>query len=1094
MSICERHMTRWTRVPIAFGFLFSRRLSASWAVFVLAAALSGCAAARPPATPPVVSALGPWERIGSDPALPDERQGYVRAGDTVRLAAAVNSVAALQLQLSAPDKPATGVEISADPFTPADEPSTPHGKTIGLQPTAFPISLYRMWPVTVDRYPTWYLRSVGPHQRRQFFDAMVPIDAPRHGQPFTLAAGDRIALWVEIRIPRSAMPGRYRTTLTVREGHGQSSRLPIELWVRDVFLRPETSLPVLAGVQLSPVLEAHTRHAPNNLRAALADADARRVLTSAFTLLHDHGLSPFTSEVHPQLSQDIDGKVRVDWTAYDAFCGPLIDGSAYDDCRPAAGWPLPVDMAQPDPVQYDGIASPAYAAVLTQYLDAVRSHFNEKGWLRRAWVWFNLARDPQPASDEIERFRRVASLMRGPATMPASAPETPHPPLVSTLIPQSMTPFGWANFRPIDVADDVGIWATPARYQHRPALDRSRSAGQRTWLAPDQPPFAGSLAVVAPPVHPRSLPWQAFLQGSDALILRKTTDWPDKPFDEPIRDSAQPSDTSLLYPGEFFGLKAPIASVRLKRLQLGLQDYQLLRLLEEQGHGETARLLAGSLIKAWGSEAYGDNFLDGLFGRRTDDPGVWQLAHDLLLDEAAAAVTDPPGRLHDPAANRDAWARFLSATRRIEVTPESSRVTVLLPTADDDSAGPMTRAQRMLTVTHDVAVRSEMRTELHGDLRLGPLPPGGRSVTDLVPVGPLAEMGLARRRLAWELDGPLPCNLDGHYLQRIRLDAAAAGEVEVDAALSIVQAPPAGRPIAVDGNLSDWLPGEHNTAGDFRLICSGRAFPPAKPASSGPRPQASSLAAADRPAALSQTVAYFCRDAATLYIAVHAATPAVADRTAAWEQSGGWDRSPDRSGTPPQSITSDISYDGLFPVGDDLVEVLIDPTNRGTLSDDLYHIVIKSNGIAVFERGLGMSPAIGRVQPWPGPPPRHAVVRTDFGWSAEIAIPLAALNPPPLSKGRAGVGSDVAQPPSAVVGSHVAQPPEPSPLGKGLRGDRVGSPEWAGSDVAQPPAAVTVWGLNITRLEPIRGEYSDWARAPRYCYDPRTLGNLLWPE
>ena len=38
-----------------------------------------------------------------------------------------------------------------------------------------------------------------------------------------------------------------------------------------------------------------------------------------------------------------------------------------------------------------------------------------------------------------------------------------------------------------------------------------------------------------------------------------------------------------------------------------------------------------------------------------------------------------------------------------------------------------------------------------------------------------------------------------------------------------------------------------------------------------------------------------------------------------------------------------------------------------------------------------------------------------------------------------------------------------------------------------------VWGINLARLEPVRGEYSDWSRAPRYCYDPRTLGNLVWP-
>jgi hypothetical protein len=137
-------------------------------------------------------------------------------------------------------------------------------------------------------------------------------------------------------------------------------------------------------------------------------------------------------------------------------------------------------------------------------------------------------------------------------------------------------------------------------------------------------------------------------------------------------------------------------------------------------------------------------------------------------------------------------------------------------------------------------------------------------------------------------------------------------------------------------------------------------------------------------------------------------------------------------------MRSEVEYDGLMPADEDLVEILIDPTNRATRSDELFHVVLKSSGVAVFERGVGVKPPIGEVRPWPGPAPSHGVIRTDFGWSAEIGIPIHSLGP----------GS----------------------------------------------AKATVWGLNIARLEPQRGEYSDWAGAPRYCYDPRTLGNLIWPD
>jgi hypothetical protein len=124
----------------------------------------------------------------------------------------------------------------------------------------------------------------------------------------------------------------------------------------------------------------------------------------------------------------------------------------------------------------------------------------------------------------------------------------------------------------------------------------------------------------------------------------------------------------------------------------------------------------------------------------------------------------------------------------------------------------------------------------------------------------------------------------------------------------------------------------------------------------------------------------------------------------------------------------------MTPVGEDLVELLIDPTNAALRIDDLYHVVIKSNGVGLFEKGIDLKPAVCRRVVWPGDPPRHAVARTSYGWSAEIAIPLSAFGP-------------------------------------------------AGNNA--------VWGLNVARNEPTRGEYSDWARAPRTCYDPRSLGNLL---
>ncbi|MEK6642921.1 MAG: hypothetical protein AABZ08_03365 [Planctomycetota bacterium] len=989
-------------------------------------AIGGCVRPTVVVPPPVVSAVGPSQRVMVEARVSDEAFFDPMTG-RVRLGGAVNSVVAFQLMISALNAPASGIQLAVDDFAvvaPIDRATTQAAEdTTGSVTARDSVRMYRQWPVVVERYANWYLRSVGSSRRREIPDALVPMDAPRNGQPIDLSPGKNVVIWVEVGIPRDARPGDYLSMVTIHSVGSTDVRVPVDLKVRDVFLPTEALMPAFAGVQLGPIISAHTGGDPKNLRAALDDPVAREAMIGAFRLLHDHGLSPFTTDVKPRLSQDVSGKLSVDWSEYDAFCEPLIVGTAYSDGRAAAGWPLPVDMQQPDPVQYDGMQTPGYAAVMRDYVRECSFHFSQKEWLHRGWVWVDVARGPESSAGELSDFRRIAELIN------PSESGAPRIPFVSTLIPQSMQPFGWLDYRFDDLSTLVDVWATPARYHHRATLERLRASGKKHWLRPDQPPYCGSLEVEASPVQARSLAMQAFLEGADALMIEHATAWPPKVFDESISDRRARSDTWLLYPGDSFGLKQPVPSMRLKQLQLGLQDVQLLRLLDLLGHTETARLLAGSLIKSWGTDAYGDNYLDGVFGRRSDDPMVWHLARELLLDEVTFAVSERPEKSIDRAANRAAWAKFLSATRRIEVTPESSRLSLVRRTVTDALTGEK-RPGRALAVTHEVSVRNEMRTSVNGDLKLSVLPPGGKPRQDMVRVGPIGEMDVVRRALSWELESILPCDLDGHYVQRVSFDSGQVGEIQADCVLSMVQAPLVETPPTVDGNLGDWVPSEYNSAGDFRLITGasdrGEGGTRRDSHTSGEArdgilvPADGLLSAAARPRATSQTVAYFCRDQEHLYIGLHAAAP---ERVEADDLS--------------KRITSDVEYDELMPVGEDLIEVVLDPTNRGTRPDDLYHVVLKSNGIAVFEKGVGVVPPICQRGPWPSPEPPHAVQRTSFGWSAEIAIPLKAFGAVPAN---------------------------------------------------------AVWGLNVTRLEPTRGEYSDWSRVPRHSYDPRVLGNLIWSE
>jgi len=136
---------------------------------------------------------------------------------------------------------------------------------------------------------------------------------------------------------------------------------------------------------------------------------------------------------------------------------------------------------------------------------------------------------------------------------------------------------------------------------------------------------------------------------------------------------------------------------------------------------------------------------------------------------------------------------------------------------------------------------------------------------------------------------------------------------------------------------------------------------------------------------------------------------------------------------------NDVPIDGAIPWGQDVVEILLDPRGlvAGT-SSDIYCLQVKPSGLLVARQGCRTDPPIGTCRPWPCGARVAVSVQRDV-WIIELAIPLDSLGPE-------------------------------------ARRQRV-------------------WGVNVTRLDARRGEYSSWSGARGHCYLPQTLGSLimLWP-
>lgn len=590
-----------------------------------------------------------------------------------------------------------------------------------------------------------------------------------------------------------------------------------------------------------------------------------------------------------------------------------------------------------------------------------------------------------PTQDDYNRFREFSTHAHRTARDLR---------VIATLIPQSMRPYGWFDHEFSNFLDAADVLAPPAQFNHAPTLREARAKNRATWLVPDHPPFSGTIALAAPATAARALPWQAWRDGHEAVWLRHLSLAPPTALDRPLNLAAPFPGPFLAYPGAVCGMNDPIPSLRLKQLQQGAQETALLNHLANLGRAETARLLATSLIKDTGTGVYVDNFEDGELARRCENPLTWDRAVEIALAES---TPDKP-----TGADRGDWERFLAATRGIEVWPESVRIT-LDPSAES------------YHLDLAVGVRNDTRAPVTGQVRLAAPPQEWNLRKPTAALDALKPNNIARLAIAFGTPH-IPADAFGHGRVNLTFESihpstgVVSGRVNLAATIAAIGVPAAARTITIDANLADWPLAEHNIAGDFlpisdtplrRVTRSGAAEAPSAPANSKPQ--------GDR------TLVFLSRDADNLYLAIKC------------------------RGQPPRPNTprsTNVVYEELTPRAEDLVEVLIDPTNIAAEPADLYHLVLKSSGAFIAERGIALPRRIGPTKPWPAPI-RYAVNPTPDGWIAEAAIPLASLGP--------------------------------------------------------PPKPGQVWGINFTRLDPSRGEYSNWAWAPRHCFNPRTLGRLLWP-
>ncbi|HNO78442.1 MAG TPA: hypothetical protein PKN33_10320 [Phycisphaerae bacterium] len=886
-------------------------------------------------------------------------QLYDDANKTIQLTSAVNEVVGFRLRVNG----AGQVNVAMSDF------ETPQHHRLSNN-----VDIFRIHNIDPGRFPGWYVKRMEPSRRpRSIPDVLVPARAPRGGLPADISGSEGMELWIDVRVPRGTSPGEYAANVNITINGKPATQVPVALTVWPFVLPDNTGSELIVDLDHQALFAHHVTydgqpyHPTRVLEGSPMRVELSETITATMRMLREHGLSPQLPKLFPIAKIDADQSIQVDWSDYDWLVTDFLDGAAYRSRLPSRSWTIPFDETFPPPPSYGSQSSPMYSRLLKDYLASAASHFDQHGWLSRSYARIpNADATAKEFADNIAHYgyicRQADSRLR----------------TLAIGIPQDMSEFGWHDFHQSKGKQFVDIWAPRGQF-----FDRNAPVGG-TMFALDRPPFTGSTSVYSPAVDTRVIGWQAQSSRVEGVLLGLANHWPDAETEPASPQACIEFDPNvLLYPGSYFGLNEPIASMRLKRLRRGAQDGLYLYLLQEfRGKEHIARAVLDSLLYRFGADAYGAHFADGSSHAWCENPYAWDAARNICAQE----MRTDAGADAEPIEDALRWQQFMQAVRHVRFETRGVRV----KRGVGESA---------LDIDFVVQVTNDSRVPIEGTLRIED-PPVGWTLSeptkriDSVPPGKKRSvvMSASAPTITWGDSGV-------RYLSLL-FESEGKETTPIPVRMCHVAAPPLEDPIKLDGDLGDWPASVGNDAGSFVLI-SGLGTDAKSFASGGPTHDTTCVTGT--------------RDG-KLYIGLRCAF--------------------DPSNRRVIGESSAAAPEDLVPVGEDAVEILIDPTNAGTRSTgDLYHIVVRSGGVE-WEHGVTLNPPTGPVKHWPTSIEHAARIHDDV-WTAEIAIPLDAF-------------------------------PE------GYR-------------------SASVWGFNVARFDYTSQQYSNWAGAVGNVYDPQALGNLTIP-
>jgi hypothetical protein len=483
------------------------------------------------------------------------------AGRSIDLAAARGECESAQIAIR-PDRPLAALSARAAPLDGPSRiaPAIYRVATLDLALPSGPDGAAGTWP-----------------------DPLVPerdpfFGEPRRAFPVPVPSGRLQAVWVELCVPESARPGRYRGAILLSDGGGELATVPVVLEVWPFALPTTSTFPVTFGLPTRLGTRALGKLDDPLLARALAAAALRHRVTP-------HGLS-----YDPPPGHCTAARCELDFARYDSEMAPILDGTLEPGVR---GTFADVRVT---PRDWEGSS-----ADLVALFRAWREHFTARGWSDRLWLY--TLDEPKP-KDIPELARRArAARAGGVRVFVTSVPLASLEGLVDAFAPNVFF-FDGRNpeaFRSVKLATSGPSSGGPFWYascmshgcEEIPSsgpVRREMSRAFRGWPGYE---------IDRPGAAARVMGWLAFRQRvAGELYYDMLQAWQGDPWKN-VRAFAGNGDGTLLYPGLPDRLGGthpfPVESIRLKLVRDGLEDRELLALAQRSGLSALAERLATRL-------------------------------------------------------------------------------------------------------------------------------------------------------------------------------------------------------------------------------------------------------------------------------------------------------------------------------------------------------------------------------------------------------------------------------------------------------------------------------------------------------------------